>query len=367
MSDAVPDPVVTKRLTDWSGCAGCAGKIPLGTLAGVVAGLPAVRGADVLVGPEGFSDAGVIRVAPGLALVQTIDFFGPLIDDPRAYGRIAAANALSDVYAMGGRPLSALNVVCFPDKDLSVGVLAEILAGGAEACAEAGVAVLGGHSIRDPEIKFGLSVTGVVDPDRVVTNREARAGDLLVLTKPLGGGTIVTAAKRGVIPSEGAGADVLGHAVAVMSRLNREASEAMVAAGVRAATDVTGFGLLGHAGNLAAGSGMSLRIRAGAVPLMPGARDLAAAGVKTRAVAGNEAGLAGRVRFDEGVPAELRTMLFEAQTSGGLLMAVPAGRLEELLRHLALRGVDGDPGGTACAAVVGEVLPRGDVELVVTA
>jgi selenide,water dikinase len=297
----------------------------------------------VLIGPEGFSDAGVLRVAPGLALVQTVDFFPPLVDDPFLFGRIAAANSLSDVYAMGGAPVSALNIVGFPDKELPLSVLSDILRGGADACAEAGAAVLGGHSVRDAEVKFGLAVTGRVDPDRLVTNRAARPGDVLVLTKPLGTGVAVTANKKGLIP-----ADAFAAATASMARLNRAACEVMIAHGVRAATDVTGFGLLGHAGGMAVSSGVTLEIDSAAVPMLPAVRELGAAGGFTRAAKSNAEFYADRLAVAPGVPDDTVKALFDAQTSGGLLMCVPPDRLDALLRDLHSRGI-------ADAAAVGRV------------
>jgi selenide,water dikinase len=299
-----------------------------------------------VVGPEHFSDAGVIRIAPGLALVQTVDFFPPLVDDAYLYGRIAAANSLSDVYAMGGTPVSALNIVGFPDKELPLEVLSDILRGGADACAEAGAVVLGGHSVRDAEVKFGLAVTGRVDPDRVVTNEAARPGDVLILTKPIGTGTATTAAKRGLI-----GEADLAAACGSMARLNKTASETMVQFGVRAATDITGYGLLGHAHGLAAASGVTLEIAAAAVPMLPGVMELGRQGCFTRAVGSNSAYLADKVGFAEGVDETMRKMLFEAQTSGGLLICAPADRSAELLSALHARGVPE-------AAVIGRVAER---------
>jgi len=256
----------------------------------------------------------VFRIAPDRALVATVDFFTPIVDDPRAYGAITAANSLSDVYAMGAAPLFALSIVGFPRDLLETGMLAEIVAGGAAKMAEAGVPVVGGHSIDDAEPKFGYAVTGEVHPDRVISNRGARPGDLLFLTKPLGTGIITTAIKRGLCPEPVAAA-----AIASMSALNREASAAMVEVGASAATDVTGFGLLGHLRNLGAGA----VIDAGAVPYLDGVRELAARDLFPDGTRRNHASLAAEVDWGGLDPVE-QLLLSDAQTSGGLLVAIPA-------------------------------------------
>ncbi len=294
-------------------------------------------------------DAGVFRLDDTTALVQTVDFFTPVVDDPRAYGRIAAANALSDIYAMGGRPLTALSIAAFPERDFPVEWAAEILAGGAEALRAAGCALLGGHTVRDPEIKFGYAVTGLVDPGRILTNAGGRPGERVVLTKPLGTGVVATALKAGQAPP-----DVVAEATRVMAALNRAAAEAALAHGVRGATDITGFGLLGHAARLARESRICLEIEAGALPILPGALDLAgrfqAAGLH-----------ANRREFEplveyQGRPTEaLRALLFDPQTSGGLFLLVPEAETEVLLGEL--------PGAT----LVGRALPPGAKPLIVRA
>lgn len=304
--------------------------------------LPRPSHPDLLVGHDHFDDAGVFRIDEKTALVQTVDFFPPLVDDPFAFGRIAAANALSDVYAMGGTPLTAMNLVGFPDKNLPLEILAEILRGGAERVAAAGAVIVGGHSVRDAEIKYGLSVTGRVDPNRIVTNAGARAGDKLILTKPIGSGTLTSAAKNDLI-----GEDDLSEAIDTMIALNRDACEAMVAAGVTGATDITGFGLVGHAYELAQAGGVGLRIEAGRVPLLKRAREFASQGVLTRAHQGTIAHVGKHLRAD-GVDETLRNLLCDAQTSGGLLICIAADRADELLADLHARGV-------AAAAVIGEV------------
>jgi selenide,water dikinase len=274
-------------------------------------------------------DAAVYRISADRALVATADFFTPIVDDPFDFGRIAAANALSDVYAMGARPLFALNLVGFPRSLLGEGILEQIVRGAGTVAMEAGIAVLGGHSIDDAEPKFGLCVIGEVSPEQLVRNSTARAGDHLILTKPLGTGIIATAIKR-----EMASAESIRAAVASMVTLNRRAAEAMLEVGVHAATDVTGYGLLGHLRELAQGSGLAARIDPAAVPLLPGAAELARAGAIPGGTLRNLEDLKEFVAWDAAHPPELRNLLCDAQTSGGLLIAVPANRLEALLERL---------------------------------
>ena len=298
----------------------------------------------MLVGTDTSDDAGVYRIGPDLALVQTVDFFPPVVDDPVAYGRIAAANALSDVYAMGGTPLTALNIVGWPQA-LEIELLGEVLKGGREKLDEAGCALVGGHTVVDVEVKFGMAVTGLVDPARMTTNRGARPGDRLVLTKPLGASVVTTALK-----TDKATEDEVAAAVASMSTLNKGGAEAMLAAGVRCATDVTGFGLLGHASHIARESGVMLRFRVGALPWLPGAVRLAERGIKTGACARTKAHLGDSVSLDPGVGNGPAVLLFDAETSGGLLIAVAPERTASLLEDLHRRGLDK-------AAEIGEVLP----------
>lgn len=274
-------------------------------------------------------DAAVYRLDGERALVATVDFFTPIVDDPYDFGRIAAANALSDVYAMGGRPLFALNLVGFPRKLLSEGLLEEIVRGGGELAREAGVVVIGGHSVDDAEPKYGLAVIGTVDPDRIVRNSTARVGDVLVLTKPIGTGVIATAIKKQAAPD-----DAVDAAVASMTTLNAGASRAMLAAGAHAATDVTGFGLIGHLASLARASDVAARISAGAVPLLSHARELAEAGHVPGGTRRNLEDVAAAVAWSETVDATARTLLCDAQTSGGLLIAVAEEWAEELLEAL---------------------------------
>ena len=327
-------------LTSLASGAGCGCKIAAADLLPVVRALDVPHDPRLAVGSATGDDAAIVMVREDLALVQTIDFFTPLVDDPYDFGRIAAANALSDVYAMGGTPLSALNVVAFPLEAQGPEVLAEILRGGLDVVLEAGAMLVGGHSIKDDEPKYGLAVTGTVDPARMTTNAGGRAGDVLVLTKPLGVGAIVTARKRGVADDA-----LLARAVAVMVTLNADAARAAVAAGVRGMTDVTGFGLLGHLHHLARESGVAAELDAAAVPAIEGVEALLA----------GEDGVSGGSRrnaewahgfstFDEAVPAWRRRLVTDATTSGGLLAAVSPERAAELPGPVVGRLVAGSPG-----------------------
>ncbi len=296
-------------------------------------GLPKVDDPNLLVGTETADDAGVYRLTDDIAIVQTIDFFPPVVDDAYTYGRIAAANSLSDIYAMGGVPKTALNLVGFPDDKLPLTVLREIMRGGAERCQEAGCVIVGGHTVRDAEIKFGMAVTGLIHPKRIFTNAAARPGDKLVLTKPLGTGFVTTAHKARACPQE-----TFEAACASMIELNRSAAEAMIAAGAHSATDITGFGLAGHAFEMALGSRATLVIELSRLPLLPGVGELVRQGFYTRASKTNESYVAAGLRL-EGTPDPVRLAIFyDAQTSGGLLIAVPAERAEALVEDARRRG-----------------------------
>jgi selenide,water dikinase len=288
---------------------------------------------EVLVSPETGDDAAVYALPGGLGLIHTVDFFTPIVDDPFDWGRIAAANAFSDVYAMGGRPVTALNLVAWPVQELSLDLLGRVLEGGAAVAREAGVTVVGGHSIHDPEPKYGMAVTGFVEVDRIVRNSTMRPGDRLFLTKPLGLGILSTAVKRGQ-----ATAEQLRVAVETMTTLNRAASEAMVEVGVSGATDVTGFGLLGHLGIAMQGSMAGAHIDAGTVPLLPGTLDLAGRGVVPGGTRSNHEFVTSFVRWND-LPETEQLVLADAQTSGGLLIAVPASGAEQLARALDARGI----------------------------
>jgi selenide,water dikinase len=289
---------------------------------------------NVLVGHATGDDAAVYRLSDERALVVTADFFTPIVDDPFDFGRIAATNALSDVYAMGARPLFALNLVGFPRKLLPEGILGEILRGGSTVTASVGIPTIGGHSIDDAEPKYGLVVIGEVHPDRMVTNAGGRPGDQLLLTKPLGSGIIATAIKKG-----DAGPDVIAEAVEVMATLNAAAAEVMSAVGAHAGTDVTGFGLLGHLRAMARASGTAARIDASAVPVLRGARELAAAGHVPGGTRRNLEDVAEDVAFGEDVDDVTALLLVDAQTSGGILMSVAPERVEEALSALVEAGV----------------------------
>jgi selenide, water dikinase len=291
----------------------------------VLGALPAIDDPRVLIGAAAADDAAVFRIGPDRALVSTIDFFTPIVDDPAAFGAIAAANSLSDVYAMGGTPLFALSVLAFPRHLLAGGLVERIVAGGATKLAEAGVPVVGGHSIDDDEPKFGYAVTGEVHPDRVVTARGARPGDELYLTKPLCSGLVATAIKRGLCPPE-----LESAAIGVMSQLNRQAAEAMLAAGASAATDVTGFGLLGHLANFHTGADVEFP----AVPALPGVGELAAAGLFPSGSRRNYQALEESVDWGDLTETE-RLLLCDAQTSGGLLVALQSRRVEAFLAGMA--------------------------------
>ena len=333
------------RLTTLSHGAGCACTLPLAALerlmdtvgAGLDGGAAGTTGA-LLVGAAAGDDAAVYRLDDTRALVLTTDFFTPIVDDARDWGRVAAANALSDVYAMGGRPLVALNLTAWPNATLPLELLAEVLRGGAEVAAEAGCLVVGGHSIDDPEPKYGLAVVGMADPARLLTGDRARPGDQLVLTKPLGTGVVATALKRGA-----ADPDMVAAAVAAMTTLNAAASEAALAAGVLAATDVTGYGLLGHLYRMLRASGVAGEVDAARVPFLPGAAELAAAG---------------HVELEPGLPPVVATLLHDAQTSGGLLLAVPGGALSGLVADLRGGGVEPALVGRVLAGRAGSIRVR---------
>lgn len=284
-------------------------------LADVLRQLPRSANPSLLVGFETSDDAGVFRLSDGQALVQTVDFFTPIVDDPYAYGQIAAANALSDVYAMGGQPLTVLNIACFSPSAAPAEVWAAVLKGAYDKTTEAGAVVLGGHSVEDDEPKFGMAVTGLVDPSRMFANTEARVGDAIWLTKPLGTGIVTTAAKNDQCPPES-----LEAAIQAMSHLNREASELGLAAGVRCATDITGFGLAGHLFNVARASQVSIRLEAGALPLLPGVEQMIAAGHTTGGAGRNRAFLGEAFSVSAGVPEWLVDVALDPQTSGGLAL-----------------------------------------------
>ncbi len=309
---------------------------------------------DLLVGFNKADDAGVFRLTDELALVQTVDFFPPIVDDPFSFGQIAAANALSDVFAMGGRPLTALNIVGFPLADMPPQVFTEILRGGNEKIQEAGAVVVGGHSIKDKELKYGVAVSGIVHPSHIITNAGAVVGDCLFLTKPLGTGIITTAIKRQAVDPS-----LIDLVTRQMAALNKTAAELMLQHDVHAATDITGYGLLGHGYEMAEASGVSIRIAAGAVPLLPEAARLAGEGMNPGGAGDNRDYLTGHVRVDENVDKNIEQVLYDPQTSGGLLMAIPPERADRFAEALRQHGL--------ISAAIGKVIARDEYELIVEA
>ena len=303
---------------------------------------------NVLIGFDTADDAGVYKISPELALVQTVDFFTPIVDDPYTFGQIAAVNALSDVYAMGGRPISSLAMVCFPDKK-DLGILGQILAGGLSKMIEAGCTVIGGHSIRDEEIKFGYAVTGSVHPDRILANGGAKAGDVLVLTKALGTGVISTAIKQG--KAEPAWIEAAAKSMTTLNKLAAEAA-AELGGDVHGATDITGFGLIGHAREVALASNVSLRIDSAKIPLLAGAVESVRAGCVPAGLKANREFAECVVEFGPKVDEITKTLLFDPQTAGGLLLSISAKASTQFLRAVQNRG--------GAAIYVGEVLPRTD-------
>ena len=295
---------------------------------------------------EHAEDAGVYRLRDDLAIIQTVDFFTPIVDDPYTFGRIAVTNALSDIYAMGGRPVTAMNIVCFPIRTMDVKILREILRGGLDQMREAGVLLIGGHSVEDNEPKYGLSVTGVIHPDKILFNNGAKAGDHLILTKPLGTGIVSTALKGGL-----ADAALVARSVACMTTLNRRAAELMAeTAEIHACTDVTGFGFLGHALEMAEGSGIGMRIRSAEVPYFKGIRPFVEEGLVPGGLIRNRKFREKQLDVGPGCPDWLIDILFDPQTAGGLLISLPPEAAEGLLRKMHAAGIDE-------AAIVGEVIP----------
>ena len=316
-----------------------------GDLSRALAALPVIADPRLLVGRETFDDAGVFRLSDDLALVQTVDFFAPIVDDPFDFGQIAAANALSDVYAMGGQPLTALNIVAFPTNQLPLDILTGILAGGQDKVHEAGALIVGGHTVVDTELKYGLAVTGRAHPGFLLTNAGARPGDQLVLTKPIGNGILATAGKRGALSP-----DAQGAMLAAMKMLNGAASRAALAVGSRCATDITGFGLLGHMSHIARASNVTLRVDLDTCPIFTGVREAVRAGFVTDGAKRNAEYLHDLVRWDKGTE-EDRAILHDPQTSGGLLVCINPSRVANYLSR-----VEG-------STVVGEVIERGEVAI----
>jgi len=334
------------RLTQQVKAGGCASKLPPGSLRAVLSKLPAQHDPNLLVGFETSDDAGVYQISPNLAFVQTVDFFTPLVDDPFTFGQIAATNALSDVYAMGGRPVTALSLVCFPQTG-DLAILEQIMRGGLSKMTEAGCTVVGGHSVRDEEMKFGYAVTGLIDPAQVKTNASAVAGDTLILTKPIGTGVITTALKQGKAESPWVDA-----AIKSMTTLNSTAAgTAAQFAGVHAMTDITGFGLMGHGREMAVGSGVTLEIDTTRIPQLPGALDAIRLGAVPGGLLSNREFAECMVADDEGssIPEDLRKLMYDPQTSGGLLISVAPEDAARMLDSLRNAGVP--------ATQIGRIIP----------
>jgi selenide,water dikinase len=334
----------TIRLTQTVKGAGCAAKLSPGDLDRALCGLDLPVDPNLLVGLDRADDAGVYRVSDELALVQTVDFFPPMVDDPFRFGQIAAANALSDVYAMGGTPKTAMNIVAFPAKTMDISILRAVIEGGLDKMREAGVVLVGGHTIEDSELKYGLAVTGYIHPDRILTKKNMQCGDRLILTKPVGTGIVSTAIKAGLADQA-----VTDTVTLAMVTLNRVAAVIMSAFTVHACTDITGFGFLGHLAEMVADSGHGVRITATAVPIYAEALEWAAMGLIPAGAYTNRSFRGAFVDFSPSVPQKLQDLLFDPQTSGGLLIAVAADEAEQLITALKAGGVES-------AAIVGEVV-----------
>jgi selenide,water dikinase len=332
--------------------AGCASKISQEDLKKALSGLPRIFDRRVLVSSDTCDDAGVFKLNARTALVQSVDVFTPVVDDPYVFGQIAAANSVSDIYAMGGRPLTALSIIAFPIERLSPRIMNKMLQGGIDKLREAGVAVLGGHSIRDKEIKFGFSVTGIVNPDKMTVNSKAKPGDVLILTKPLGTGTLTFARQIGRAPAKG-----LAAAERSMTELNRAAAESMTAAGVTTATDITGFGLAGHLSEIAAQSGVEMEIYGEAIPVFEGVMDLIRDGVISGSVERNRDYASAFVKVRKGADEDLETLLYDPQTSGGLLIAVRRSKAAAFLAAVKKKGV-------RHAMVIGKVTRKGPGKII---
>jgi selenide,water dikinase len=350
--DAAPAAAVA--LTAGSAYGGCGAKLAKGLLETILCGLPRLESDDLLVGIEWADDAGVVRVSPELAIIHTTDFFPPIVDDPFSFGRIAAVNALSDVYAMGGRPLAGMNLVSFPIAELERDILKEILRGGLTALKEAGAVLAGGHTVEGHELLYGLAVTGTVHPQRIWRNGGAQPGDLLLLTKPLGTGLVTTAAKAGM-----ADPDHLATAMRWMGTLNREAAEVLHEFAPHAVTDVTGFGLAGHAAEMALASGLRLELDLGALPRLPGAGEAAATGLVPAGAGKNRDSIAATLEIDAGADPIEVDLALDPQTSGGLLAALPADDARRVQRRLPSSAIV----GRAVAGTAGAVALRPSLEL----
>ncbi len=313
---------------------------------------PTLKDPNVLVGNETGDDSAIYRLDDRVALVLTVDFFAPIVDDPFEYGRIAVANALSDVYAVGGRPITALNIAAFP-RELPSDVIAKVLEGGQAKAEEAGILIVGGHTVDDKEPKYGLAVTGIVTPGEEITNANAQPGDVLILTKAIGSGVITTAGKAGTVPAE-----VVDEAVRSMAALNKGASEAMIEVGVNSATDITGFGLLGHLSQMMKASGTTAEINVDSIPLLPGAKQLAEDGYISGGTARNTEAVKSSVNVDDGITDVEFSLLADAQTSGGLLISVPEERSNALIKQLVTNS-------SLHSSVIGKVTTQSGTSVVI--
>ena len=327
--------------------------MPPGDLDRALCGLEIPTDSNVIVGLEKADDAGVYKVSDDLAIIQTVDFFTPIVDDPYEFGQIAAANALSDVYAMGGVPKTAMNLVAFPLKDMDISVLRQIIRGGLDKMKEAGVVLVGGHSVEDKELKYGLSVTGFIHPDRVLTKKNLRVGDRLILTKPLGTGIINTAIKGGLASKE-----ITDTVSRLMATLNKDAAEIMEDYPVHACTDITGFGFLGHLAEMLVDSGAGIRIQANRVPILPQTLNYAGMGLIPAGAYKNKEFFERHVDFGIGVDILIQDILFDPQTSGGLLICVEGDKADDLLQALKQKGIHD-------AAIVGQVVPEPKERIIV--
>ena len=316
-------------------------------MAETLAGLTQTKHPDLLVGFDKADDAGVFRIESDKALVQTVDFFPPIVDDAYQFGQIAAANAVSDIYAMGGKPLTALNIVCFPVNKLPGEILMRILEGAREKIKEAGAVVIGGHSIKDTELKFGMAVTGIVHPKKIFTNSGAKVGDKLFLTKPLGTGIITTGIKRNVVND-----DTVEKVIQSMIKLNKTACELMIKFGANASTDITGYGLLGHAFEMASGSKVSIHFFPNLIPILDGAKHLADRGILTGGAESNREYLKGKISIRQGFDKDLEHIMFDPQTSGGLLISMPAKTSDDFSKALQKHRLYHEP--------IGEVVSPSD-------
>lgn len=340
------------RLTQLTKSSGWAAKIGPDILTQVLCHLPKMTDVNLMVGFDTSDDAAVYKINDNIALIQTLDFFTPVVDDPYIFGQIAAANSLSDVYAMGGEPKLAMNIVCFPNC-LNPRILAEILRGGADKVSEAGAILVGGHTVSDDEPKYGLSVSGFVHPNKVLSNSNAKVSDVLVLTKPLGLGIINTAIKADL-----AGKEVYEYAVKVMTTLNRFGKEAIdKVGGVHSVTDITGFGLLGHALEMAEGSSVTIKIDSGKVPIIKGATEFAKMGLIPAGAYSNRNHIGGKICFKNKIEKDIEDILFDPQTSGGLLISVEKEKAPQLLKELEKSPTE--------YAIIGEVLEEGEFPLIV--